>query len=132
MSKNTQSLQTLKLKQLLMATTAIYTPAKLCNAHGTFPNTSHRSFCQQSRHYYYPYFTRGCGSSKGWSWNLNSDHNTWGSSQDTPNTQLIKRDFSPFRNKSERKIWLINVLFADYIIKYFNGVSLSFSGGLEA
>lgn len=101
MSKNTQSLQTLRLKKLLMATTAIYTPAKLCNAHGTFPNTSHRSFCQQSRHYYYPYFTRGCGLSKGWSWNLNSDHNTWGSIQDTPNTQLIKIDFFPL----QKQIW---------------------------
>lgn len=48
MSKNIQSLQILKPKKLLMATTAIYTPAELCNAHGTYPSISHRSFYQSS------------------------------------------------------------------------------------
>lgn len=46
MSKNIQPLQTLKLKKLLKATTAIYTAAELCDAQGIFPTIYHRLFCQ--------------------------------------------------------------------------------------
>lgn len=32
-----------------METTAIYIPAELCSAQGTFPSSSHRSICEPSK-----------------------------------------------------------------------------------
>lgn len=48
MSKKYSITANLKVEKSFLATTAIYTPAELCNAQGTFPSISHRFFHQPS------------------------------------------------------------------------------------